>query len=85
MFLVRTPRFAICREMLSEEGDLEFIRHATAELALSFTDQHDHNLHAVLNGLLKAIEADRSRLTMLEAELEALRARYAASDEDADS
>ncbi len=71
--------------MLTEEGDLEFIRHATAELALSFTDQRDHNLHAVLNGLLKAIEADRSRLTILETELETLRARDATSESSEDS
>ncbi len=69
--------------MLDEEGDLEFFRHATAELALSFTDQREHNLHAVLNGLLKAIEADRSRLSSLEAEIEAMREQRSPPDDEA--
>ena len=60
-------------QMLTEEGDLEFARHAATELAVSFTDQRDHNLHAALNGLIKAIEADRSRISALEAEVKALR------------
>ena len=59
--------------MLTEEGDLEFVRHATSELAVSFTDQRDHNLHAAINGLVKAIEADRCRIEALEAELKAVR------------
>ena len=46
--------------MLPEEKDLDFVRHATAELAVSFTDARDHNLHAAFNGLIKAIEADRA-------------------------
>jgi len=61
--------------MLTEEGDLAFARHALAELAVSFTDQREHNLHAVLNGLLKSIEANRSRIEALESELQTLRAR----------
>jgi len=63
--------------MLQDERDLDFVRHATAELAVSFTDQRDHNLHAAINGLIKAIEADRSRLQALESEILALRARSA--------
>ncbi len=59
--------------MLPEEGDLEFVRHATAELAISFTDQRDHNLHAAFNGIIKAIESDRRRLAALEAEVNTLR------------
>ncbi|HEX8679614.1 MAG TPA: hypothetical protein VF683_06630 [Chthoniobacterales bacterium] len=59
--------------MLPEEGDLEFARHATAELAISFTDQRDHNLHAAFNGLIKAIESDRRRVQALETEVNALR------------
>jgi hypothetical protein len=61
--------------MLHDERDLDFVRHATAELAVSFTDARDHNLHAAFNGLIKAIEADRTRLRALETELQALRAR----------
>lgn len=61
--------------MLPEEGDLEFARHATAELAISFTDQRDHNLHAAFNGLIRAIESDRARLRALETEVQALRAQ----------
>lgn len=52
--------------MLHNEGDLEFVRHASNELAGSFTDARDHNLHAALNGLIQAIEADRARLRILE-------------------
>lgn len=59
--------------MLTDEGDLDFVRHATAELALSFTDPREHNLHAALNGLIEAIEKDRTRLVALEAEVDALR------------
>ena len=55
--------------MLTDEKDLDFVRHATAELAASFTDPRDHNTHAAFNGLIKAIEADRSRITRLEAEI----------------
>ncbi|MDQ6860055.1 MAG: hypothetical protein M3032_02725 [Verrucomicrobiota bacterium] len=62
--------------MLSKEGDLAFVRHATAELAISFTDQRDHNLHAAFNGLVEAIESDRRRLEALEAEVRALRAEH---------
>ncbi|MBA2622735.1 MAG: hypothetical protein H0U88_03825 [Chthoniobacterales bacterium] len=63
--------------MLSEEGDLQFARHAIAELAVSFTDQRDHNLHAAFNGLIKAIEEDRCRIIALETEVQAIRARLA--------
>jgi len=59
--------------MLSEENDLDFVRHASAELAVSFTDPRDHNLHAALNGLIVAIEADRIRLKRLEEEIIRLR------------
>ncbi|MDQ6624272.1 MAG: hypothetical protein M3Y86_12425 [Verrucomicrobiota bacterium] len=55
--------------MLPQEADLDFVRHATAELAISFTDQRDHNLHAAFNGLIKAIEDDRRRIAALEAQL----------------
>jgi hypothetical protein len=61
--------------MLPEEEDLDFVRHATAELAISFTDARDHNLHAAFNGLLKAIETDRRRIQELEAEIKALRSQ----------
>ena len=60
--------------MLTAENDLGFVRHATAELAISFTDARDHNLHAAFNGLIKAIEADRKRISELEEQIEALRA-----------
>jgi hypothetical protein len=60
--------------MLHDEGDLAFVRHATAELAISYTDQRDHNLHAAFNGLLEAFAADRRRLLALETEVKALRA-----------
>ncbi len=66
--------------MLSEEGDLDFARHATAELAVSFTDQREHNLHAALNGLINAIEADRSRIEALEAEVKAIRDQITNAD-----
>ncbi len=59
--------------MATEEDDLEFVSHATAELATSFTDPRDHNLHAALNGLLQAIEANRARIVALEAELAQLK------------
>ncbi len=58
--------------MLKDEPALDFVRRAAAELAVSFTDPRDHNLHAVINGLIEAIEADRGRLKALE---DALRAR----------
>ena len=60
--------------MLYDEKDLDFVRHATAELAVSFTDARDHNLHAAFNGLIKAIEADRQRIAALENELANVRA-----------
>lgn len=68
--------------MLTEEGDLDFVRRAMAELAVSFTDQRDHNLHAALNGLLNAIEADRCRLAELEAEIESIRGQPSSSKSD---
>jgi len=58
--------------MLQDEGDLAFVRHATNELALSFTDQRDHNLHAAFNGVIEAFESDRRRIDALEAEVKAL-------------
>ncbi len=61
--------------MLPEEKDLDFVRHATAELAISFTDSRDHNLHAAFNGLIKAIEGDRQRIKDLEEEVKILRSR----------
>jgi hypothetical protein len=61
--------------MLSEEKDLDFVRHATAELAVSFTDARDHNLHAAFNGLIKAIESDRKRISELEEKVTILRSR----------
>ncbi len=63
--------------MLKDEGDLAFVRHATAELAISYTDQRDHNLHAALNGVLEALEANRRRIIALEAEVKALHAQLA--------
>ncbi len=57
--------------MLHDEKDLDFVRHATSELAVSFTDARDHNLHAALNGLIEAIQADRARLRALEEALQA--------------
>ena len=59
--------------MLHQEGNLEFVRHATAELAVSFTDARDHNLHAAFNGLIEAIEADRTRLRELEKQVQSLK------------
>jgi hypothetical protein len=61
--------------MLPEEKDLDFVRHATAELAISFTDAREHNLHAAFNGLIKAIEADRRRISELEEKVTILRSR----------
>jgi hypothetical protein len=61
--------------MLPEEKDLDFVRHATAELAVSFTDARDHNLHAAFNGLIKAIESDRKRISELEDKMTILRSR----------
>ncbi|MGI9088341.1 MAG: hypothetical protein ACR2HH_11470 [Chthoniobacterales bacterium] len=61
--------------MIDDEDDLHFVRHATAELAISFTDPGDHNLHAAFNGLIKAVEADRQRLRALEEEVKELRAK----------
>ena len=61
--------------MLPDEKDLDFVRHATAELAISFTDGRDHNLHAAFNGLVKAIEADRQRIKELEEKVNVLRSR----------
>ncbi|MGZ5004162.1 MAG: hypothetical protein ACXWG7_01405 [Chthoniobacterales bacterium] len=61
--------------MLQDEKDLDFVRHATAELAASFTDARDHNLHAAFNGLIKAIEEDRERIRALEEELHTLRSQ----------
>ncbi|MGZ4965684.1 MAG: hypothetical protein ACXWAV_09640 [Chthoniobacterales bacterium] len=61
--------------MLQDEKDLDFVRHATAELAASFTDARDHNLHAAFNGLIKAIEEDRERIRVLEEELHTLRSQ----------
>jgi hypothetical protein len=57
--------------MLTEEPNLEFVRRAAAELAISFTDPRDHNLHAAINGLVEAIESDRNRLRALEAQVRA--------------
>jgi hypothetical protein len=61
--------------MLPEEKDLDFVRHATAELAVSFTDARDHNLHAAFNGLIKAIESDRQRIKELEEKVTLLKSR----------
>ncbi len=66
--------------MLPEEGDLEFVRRATAELAASFTDGRDHNIHAAFNGLVEAIEADRLRLAALEEEVSSLRAKLSGGE-----
>ena len=61
--------------MLHDEKDLDFVRHATAELAVSFTDARDHNLHAAFNGMIEAIKADRARIRALEQEIQTLRAQ----------
>jgi len=61
--------------MLSDEPNLDFVRRAAAELAGSFTDPRDHNLHAVINGLIEAIEEARSRISGLEARVEALQSK----------
>ena len=61
--------------MLSDEPKLDFVRRAAAELAGSFTDPRDHNLHAVINGLIEAIEEARRRISGLEARVEALQAK----------
>jgi hypothetical protein len=58
--------------MLSDEPKLDFVRRAAAELAVCFTDPRDHNLHAVINGLVEAIEVERDRVTALEAKVRAL-------------
>jgi hypothetical protein len=63
--------------MLHEEKDLDFVHHATAELAVSFTDPRDHNLHAAFTGLIEAIRSDRARIAKLETELQALRSQQA--------
>ncbi len=63
--------------MLHDEKDLDFVRHATAELAVSFTDARDHNLHAAFNGLIEAVKADRARIRALEQEIQSLRAQDA--------
>jgi prefoldin subunit 5 len=73
-------RLAFCGKdtlVLPSEETLEFVRHATAELAVSFTDARDHNLHAALNGLMRAVEEDRARITALEAELQKLHSQQA--------
>ena len=58
--------------MLSNEPKLEFVRRAAAELAVCYTDPRDHNLHAVINGLVEAIMEERDRVTALEAKVRAL-------------
>lgn len=65
--------------MLPEEKDLDFVRHATAELAVSFTDARDHNLHAAFNGVIKAIESDRQRIKELEEKVTVLKSRLGIS------
>jgi hypothetical protein len=66
--------------MLPEEKNLDFARHATAELAISFTDARDHNLHAAFNGLINAIESDRRRISALEEEVKSLRSKSQSSE-----
>ncbi len=66
--------------MLHDEKDLDFVRHATAELVVSFTDARDHNLHAALNGLIEAVKADRARIQALEGEIQILRAQRGEQD-----
>jgi hypothetical protein len=58
--------------MLSDEPKLDFVRRAAAELAVCYTDPRDHNLHAVINGMVEAIEEERDRVTALEAKVRAL-------------
>jgi hypothetical protein len=65
------PLRAAAKQMLTEEPNLEFVRRAAAELAVSYTDPRDHNLHAAINGLIEAIESDRTRLRALEEQLRA--------------
>ncbi|MBA3881954.1 MAG: hypothetical protein H0X73_04370 [Chthoniobacterales bacterium] len=60
--------------MESEEEDVAFVRQAVAELATSFTDPREHNIHAAFNGLIQAVEADRARIAALEVELARLKA-----------
>jgi hypothetical protein len=60
--------------MLSDEPKLDFVRRAAAELAVCYTDPRDHNLHAVINGMVEAIEEERDRVTALEAKVRALQA-----------
>ena len=56
--------------MLSKEPNLDFVRRAASELAVSFTDARDHNLHAIINGLIEEIEANRARILALEKAIE---------------
>lgn len=70
---LNTPAPVVNELMIDDEGDLEFVRHACAELALSLTNPRDHNLHAALNGLVQAVEANRARIHELEVELERIR------------
>ena len=58
--------------MLTDEPKLDFVRRAAAELAVCFTDPRDHNLHAVINGMIEAIEVERDRISALEARVRAL-------------
>ena len=63
---------AVDETMLTDEPKLDFVRRAAAELAVCYTDPRDHNLHAVINGLIEAIEVERDRISSLEARLQAL-------------
>lgn len=58
--------------MLSDEPKLDFVRRAAAELAVCYTDPRDHNLHAVINGMIEAIEVERDRISALEATVRGL-------------